>query len=182
MSLQTAAKDKRLKLSIIAILCLIVLYVVMVTIVPKMSIWSIPKAFNSGDIQVPVSAGKTYEQSFEMPFVRISSIDIPMDTNKSDNVVAIDAMATLLDSNGNVVAEKKITSAYDTVNAFKYISVNRGETYRIKLSINSVGTGAENERVPSITTDENGAYFSNEFAAAAQEFVVYANLEKIFKI
>ena len=50
-----------------------------------------------------------------------------------------------------------ITSAYDTVNAFKYISVNRGETYRIKLSVNTVGTGAENERVPSITTDENGA-------------------------
>ncbi|MCR5060798.1 MAG: hypothetical protein K6A80_07190 [Saccharofermentans sp.] len=157
MSLQAAAKDKRLKITVIAILCLIVLYLLMLTVVPEMSIWSIPKAFNNGDVKVAVSTENTYEQSFEMPFVRICSIDIPMDTNKSDNVVAVNATATLLDSSGNVVAEKKITSAYDTVNEFKYISVNRGETYRLKLMVNSVGTGSENERVPLLTTDENGA-------------------------
>ena len=157
MSLQAAAKNKRLKITVIAILCLIVLYLLMLTVVPKMSIWSIPKAFNNGDVKVAVSTENMYEQSFEMPFVRICSIDIPMDTNKSDNVVAVNATATLLDSSGNVVAEKKITSAYDTINDFKYINVNRGETYRLKLTVNSVGTGSENERVPLLTTDENGA-------------------------
>ena len=158
MSLQTVANDKRIKLSVIAIICLIVLYVLMVTVVPRMSIWSIPRTFNQGDITVPVSADKTYEQSFEMPFVRICSVSIPLNTNNAKNVIAIDATAELLDGSGNVVAKKTITSAYDTVNDFKYINVNRGETYRLRITVNSVGSDSQNASIPAFQTDESGAF------------------------
>lgn len=169
-------ENKKLFTLLVSILAIAVIYVLMITVIPNMSIWSIPRTINSEECTVSLSDKKVYEQEFEMPFSRICSVGIPLDTNGADYVVSVDATLSIIDPQGNLIAEKKISSAYDTTGKFSYVDVGWGETYTLRLSVNSIGGGKNVEHIPLLKTDSDGniVFKLNGLTGSSSEGIVFA--------
>lgn len=189
--------EKKLTKTLISILALIVIYIGSVLAVPSLSIWSLTQSFNKDGSDLPLTDGSAYEQEFDMPFSRISAVEIPIDPAGSDNVIPIDATLILTDTNGSVITEKNITSAYDTYCSFRFKTVERDAKYRLRLTVNHVGKPSDDRFIPRIKADNGKLMFSlkgiksnGEFshvylmiyfitAAAVLIFVMKSDIEKI---
>ena len=161
---------KNLTKILITILALIVVYAASVAVLPNLSIWSMPKSFNQDGDSMPLSDNMVFEQEFEMPFSRISAIEIPIDTSGSDNVIPVNATLILTDQNGVTIAEKNITSAYDTYCSFRYRTVERDAKYRLKLTVYSVGKPSDNRSLPSIKISNGKFMFTLKGIRSNGEF------------
>lgn len=141
----------------VAAAVLAVLYVVLITLVPQLSVWSYPQRYNYSDQaqEVSVTSGKVYEQKFVMPYDRIDTAEFLISNNAS-NVVAIDAELELIDPAGVVIASKHVTSAYDA--ALKTgEKVIKGAEYTLRLTVGSVGD--KGNAAPSILNNNGNSVF-----------------------
>lgn len=154
-------REKKLVSVIVAIIVLIGIFFVMVLIAPNLTIWSIPKTYNESENAIPIDTVKEYVQDFEMPFNKLSSIEIPLESGDSGYLVSIDAKIELFDDSGALIVQKNITSVFDSSCSFKYLSVNKGEVYTLKLTVNSVGDGTGVSDAPLIKVSDDGKMMFN---------------------
>ena len=112
----------------------------LITVCPKLSVWSFPKRYNysSEAVRTPLKEGDSFEQSFVIEFERLNGVDLYMSGAGSDNVVSMDALLEITDGDGNVIASKKITSAYDSTLSTGYKDVLQWGTYKLKLTVNDL--------------------------------------------
>ena len=146
-----ADRKKILNIAITAAI-LAVVYILLMTVAPGLSIWSSCSTFdNSKDaVKTEIKAGDTYTRNFVMPFDTVRSVDINLSGNGSSSVVKVDAVMTLADEAGNVIATKNITSAYDAVMDTGRLNVSRESTYQLTITVNSVGTDVKSGITPVV--------------------------------
>ena len=131
---------KRLIRTGIAAAILAAVYVVLMAVAPKLSFWSFPTRYNysANTEERALNAGDIYEHTFDMPYDRITAIDIGLDNNAS-NVISVDGKVELIDGNGNTVCSKQVTSAYDSV--FRLSEpVASGAAYTVRFTSDSLGS------------------------------------------
>ena len=144
--------DRKKVIRLAAVLAaLALIYIMLITVCPKLSVWSFPKRYNysSEAVRTPLKEGDSFEQSFVIEFERLNGVDLYMSGAGSDNVVSMDALLEITDGDGNVIASKKITSAYDSTLSTGYKDVLQWGTYKLKLTVNDVGGG----KTPSIAPE-----------------------------
>lgn len=153
LGLKDSIKKNSTLLATIALLAFIWLGLSFVA--PKMSLFCFP------DINIPADStyvdleeGAVYEQSFPMPYDVISkvSVDLTWDETHGNIVVPFDGRIELLDSNGNIIAGKIVTSIYDAELNTRMASVNQDETYTVRFTVNSIDA-PEGAAVPEINAD-----------------------------
>ena len=144
--------DRKKVIRLAAVLAaLALIYIMLITVCPKLSVWSFPKRYNysSEAVRTPLKEGDSFEQSFVIEFERLNGVDLYMSGAGSDNVVSMDALLEITNGDGNVIASKKITSAYDSTLSTGYKDVLQWGTYKLKLTVNDVGGG----KTPSIAPE-----------------------------
>lgn len=154
--MKLSAREKRLVIFFGAVLGLIGVYMLLSTIVPGMAIWSIPKTINESSSYINIDSQNVYEQEFEMPFSKLCSVQVPFFNGEAGYVVAFDIKMELLDDAGAVVAEKTFTTVFDSSCGFKYLNVNKGGKYTLRLTVNSIGNGTNTDAVPKISVSDDG--------------------------
>ncbi len=117
---------------------LIVLYILLVTVLPNLSIWTKTVEFNTekGMKRVSIASDDVYESSFEMPYDNICGVDLYFEIEPG----RIIGTADLIDPDGNTVLHKDITSAYDSDIASGSTRVRRGEVYTLIVDLEYVET------------------------------------------
>lgn len=130
-------KNKYKNLGVTAVV-LIVLYILLVTVLPNLSVWTRTCEFNAGKgmKRVSICSGDVYESSFEMPFDSIQGVDLYFEIEPG----RIIGTADLIDPEGNSVLHKDITSAYDSDIASGNMPVRKGETYTLRVDLEYVET------------------------------------------
>ena len=162
---------------------LVLIYVLFVYAVPHLKIWALTYTVNyNSDRMTTIKEGDVYEQVFSMPFGKICAVELPMDPNGSDHVVSFYAVMSILDNEGNVIAEKNITSVYDAATSFNYIAVDKGADYRMRLSIRSIDQGSY--AVPSLMTDGRGniCFKLQGLSDSSDNKIVFALVFLIFSV
>ena len=145
--------DRKKVIRLAAVLAaLALIYIMLIAVCPKLSVWSFPKRYNysSEAVRTPLKAGDSYEQSFVVEFDRINGVDLYMSGAGSDYVVKIDAVLEIMDGDGKVIASKNITSAYDSAISTGYKDVLQWGTYKLKLTVNDVGGGTAPAIAPEV--------------------------------
>ncbi|MCR5528152.1 MAG: glycosyltransferase 87 family protein [Saccharofermentans sp.] len=154
----TETEKKQFKLLVITILVLIAGFFFAISFLPKLSIFSIPKTYNADANKiVQLNNERTFENTFEMEFDRICFLGIELDPMESNNVIKIDGTVELVDSNGNIIISKEVSSVFDTSYSFGYIKVNKGSEYTVRFIFR--GSGADDSMIaPGIKINDEG-YF-----------------------
>lgn len=187
--MKLSSREKRLVLCLLFALALIAMYIMLTTVVPGMAIWSIPATINEKSSTIELNSGSVYQQKFEMPFSKLRSVEIPLEDGGADYIVMLDAKLEVLDDAGNVVAEKNISSVYDSVYSSKYMDVTKGGKYTLRLTVNSIGNGDNTAPAPKINVSDNGKIVfrlrgisggSNDIAVFATMFVILAAASLVF--
>lgn len=159
----------------ITAIVLIVLYILLVTVLPNLSIWTQTYEFNSekGMKRVSIASGDVYESSFEMPCDNIFGVDLYFEIEPG----RIIGTADLIDPDGNTVLHKDITSAYDSDIASGSTRVRRGEVYTLIVDLEYVETDElltpstvivnsdESQMVFGVRGHNNGAPMKGIYAA-----------------
>lgn len=135
--------NTRLIRLVITFIVLAVVYAGLVFVLPDLRIFSRTIESNYSDLSVrkDIKAGDVYERTFNMPFDKVTDLDIYLE-NDSPNVISIDAVTELLGPDGSVAASKSITSAYDTDLKIN-VPVTTGAEYTFRFKVNSVGNTDE---------------------------------------
>lgn len=134
------------KLLILTLAILIATYFILIFVAPDIPIWSLDAAYHPDDsYYVKLQNGQIYEHSFTMPYDYVNkiSINIKDDEDNENSIIPFDARMELLDSSGNDVIGKTITSVYDKESQTGYIPVNKYEEYTFRLTINDVDSPKE---------------------------------------
>lgn len=130
---------------------------------PKLPLWSYSYSYDPSEAEfTDITAGDQYEVSFTEPFDRINKIELFWDFDRSVQghvIVPFDADLEFIDSNGNVVLSKHMTSIYDTGLGGGYTEIDRQEVYTLRLTVNSVDA-LEGSALPQIKTDGQTLSFS----------------------
>jgi len=148
---------KRLIRTGIAAAILAAVYVVLIAVAPKLSFWSFPTRYNysQNSEERVLNNGDRYEHTFNMPYDRITAVDLGL-KNNSSNVISVDGTVELIDGNGNVISSKHVTSAYDSVFTLRE-PVAAGMTYTVRFTVNSVGSTGPS--IP-VNTNDNSMIFT----------------------
>lgn len=149
-------KDGKIRLLIIAA-GLILVYLLSVTVVPDLKIWTKRIAYgNPSDTTAKtLEEGAVYESLFQMPFDKCSGFSVDLSGADSNRVIFLDVLCELTDSQGNVAGRGNITSCYDNEVTFPYADVVRSETYTLRITVNRVGTDPQKDDVlPQILLDK----------------------------
>lgn len=131
--------------------CLIFASIVIIALVfsfliSGMSIFSTVTQYNGGDTTLrKLNAGDTYSYTFEMPYDKLKGCEIVLDSKDYPYVVSMDAVLTVSDENGNIIASKKVTSIFDRDLSIKDSKVTRGGTYTVTFTVNDIGGGEDVE-------------------------------------
>ncbi len=134
---QNILKDKKAIL-LIAFIALVIIGAALVTVVPKMSIWSRPFTSESAEYEY-IGAGQSVSISFYAPFDRLNSLKLDMESfGDRDVVTATDAELTLTDENGNVVYARHLSSAIEKNISFGGMILDRDTLYTLTYKLNSV--------------------------------------------
>lgn len=145
-----------LKTIIFTALCLIFIYVAMISILPKSSIWE-QASDNGFDRYVQVETGKEYSISFQIQYDSITEISVDLqDKDSEEPVHAVDAIMTLSDCNGEVLLSKNIHSVYEDKLVVNSKKVDPGEVYDLSLQFR--GEQADYDDI-SIAVNKDGRLF-----------------------
>ncbi|MBR3058309.1 MAG: hypothetical protein IKG93_10135 [Clostridiales bacterium] len=125
-------ENKQIKPLIVTLLIIVMAWLALVFVMPKLSIWSSVSQVKAANY-TKVEAGKEYTYSVLMPYETLDSFEIYLkDTKgKTKAVSALDAEIRLQDKDGNVLFSQDITSAYEsTVKLPGKLSVSAGDAYK----------------------------------------------------
>ena len=152
-------KNQRL---IITVLVLVFVYCGLMVVAPRLTIWNHTATYHPEDcVLTEIEEGQSYEYSFPVPYDYVSTIDVLFtdESRTNSTVIPFDARLELLDSDGNVVIGKDMTSMFDTTAGSGYTPVTKGETYTVRFTVTHVDT-VEGTAAPQFpVSSENGVAF-----------------------
>ena len=127
-------------------------------LISPLSLFSTAIECNGGEgaILRKLDPGDTYSYSFNMPFDKLKGLGIVLDGKDSPYVVSMDAVLSISDASGNVIASKKVTSVFDNELTIKDIKVSRGERYTVTFTVNDIANGEDIEH-PYISLSSDSA-------------------------
>ena len=142
-------------------------------------------AYDAEDGTLSITAAGTAAKTADWDNIFSVTFDIPWDVAEGKNFTyrVLEGAITYSDaeittdsfSSANVIVP--VTATYTITNDTIVVG-SAGANIYVKDAAGNAVAGVEiynDDGTYLGTTDKNGAYFSNEFASAAQEFVVYAN-------
>jgi len=132
------AQRKNILILASATIILVAVYLVLVFLLPRLPIWSV-KSYDKDETpkeEITVSGGQVFTRDFEMPYEYLSGIQIVWNTYET--VTKIDGTLEVTDSNGNIIAQKTITSNYDSNIEMNCIRVPKGERCQLKVTVDDV--------------------------------------------
>ena len=130
------SNDKRIVM-IITLLVLIIAGIGLVTVAPKLSIWS--RLFtNEFDHYEYIEPGQSISMSFRAPFDRLYDIDIYTESLSDwDEVPATDAELYVSDADGNIICSNHFSSVFENSFAAGGIELESGSVYVLTYKLNS---------------------------------------------
>ena len=135
-------RDRKTSIAIV-FLIMVVIGAALVTVVPKMSVWS--RSFtNEDDHYEDLEPGQSVSMSFGAPFDRLSGVEIFFEgLSDTDVVTSTDAELVITDADGTVICSKPVSSVFEKSFSFNDVELTRGNNYVItyKLISASGGTG-----------------------------------------
>ena len=153
---------KRNQKLIITVLVLVFLYCGLMLVAPRLTLWNMTSTYHPDNCVITdISEGQSFEYSFPIPYDYVNTVEVLFtdESRTSSTVIPFDAHLELLDSDGNVVIGKDMTSIFDTTAGAGYTRVAKGETYTVRFTVSHVDN-FEGASVPQVqVSSENGVAF-----------------------
>ena len=146
-----------------SIVILILVYFGLVFIAPNMTIWNRNTTYEPNcTTAIDIEEGQSFEYPISIPYDYINTIEV-LFTNVEDArkiIIPFSATLELIDSNGNAIIQKNITSIYDVKAGSGYIPIQQNAEYTICFTVNHVDA-PEDVSLPQLQISP-----SNEFSVA----------------
>ncbi|MCR5592271.1 MAG: DUF2029 domain-containing protein [Saccharofermentans sp.] len=139
---------------------MILTYTGLVFIAPKVPIWNRNTTYEpENSTAIDIEEGQTFEYSISIPYDYINTIEV-LFINADDArsvIIPFDAQLELIDSNGNTIIRKEMTSIYDVKAGSGYTPVHRDSSYTIRFTVNHIDA-PEEVSLPQLQVSPSGEF------------------------